>query len=221
VLAIVAGSDTTAGVLSNMFFYLLKNPEAYRRLQAEVDKFYPQGENALDTKHHQSMPLLNAAINESLRLMPAVPSGSNRTAPPGGKVVGPYFLPEGTDAFLHLYSVQRDPRNFAPNPEDFWLDRWLIASGDVTAAEAGIDGRTFVHNQEAFIPFSFGPSICVGKNLALQEMRMTTCLIMQRLELRFAQGFDPDSYERGLCDFFVVKKAPFPVDVEMRGMASA
>ena len=38
VLAMIAGSDTTAGVMSNVFYFLISNPEAYKRLQAEVDK---------------------------------------------------------------------------------------------------------------------------------------------------------------------------------------
>ncbi|EMD34266.1 hypothetical protein CERSUDRAFT_107483 [Gelatoporia subvermispora B] len=220
VLAIVAGSDTTSGVLANMFFFLLRDPKAYARLQAEIDQFYSPGKNALDTKHHQDMPILNAAINETLRLMPAVLSGSERVAPAGGKVVAQQY-PEGTRTYLHLFSMQRDARNFAPNPESYWLDRWLIASGRMTASDAGIDGRSFVHNREAFIPFSFGRANCVGKNLALQEMRMTTCLIMQRLELQFALGYDPESYLPGLRDFFVTKKPPLFVSVKVRDKASA
>ncbi|EMD34271.1 hypothetical protein CERSUDRAFT_97529 [Gelatoporia subvermispora B] len=215
-LAVVAGSDTTASVLANLFFYLLRDTEAYTRLQAEVDQFYPPGENPLDTKYHQEMPILNAAINEALRLMPAVPSGSLRMAPPGGKSVGPFFVPEGTNTYLPLYTLQRDSRNFSPYPERFWLDRWLIASGMISPAYAGIDIHAFVHNQEAFIPFSFGPSNCVGKGLAMQEMRMTVCLVMQRLDIAFAPSYDSNSYEEDLCDFFVVKKAPLLVDVRVR-----
>ena len=58
----VAGADTTSIALSNLFYFVLKDGEAYKRLQAEVDHFYPPGENALDTKHHPNMPFLNAVM---------------------------------------------------------------------------------------------------------------------------------------------------------------
>ena len=62
VLAIVAGSDTTATTLANVFFYLMSNPEAYKRLQAEVDKYYPPGEDPLDPKYHTQMTYLDAVM---------------------------------------------------------------------------------------------------------------------------------------------------------------
>ena len=61
-LAIVAGSDTTSSVLSNVFYCLLTHPEAYARLRAEVDNYYPSEEDALNTKHHADMPYLNAVM---------------------------------------------------------------------------------------------------------------------------------------------------------------
>lgn len=62
VLATVAGSDTTATALSNTFWCLIRHPAAYRRLQAEVDKYYPHGEDALDPKHHPEMPYLEGVM---------------------------------------------------------------------------------------------------------------------------------------------------------------
>lgn len=61
-LAIIAGSDTTASVLSNLFYFLLRDPEAYKRLQEEVDQYYPPGEDATSTQHHPKMVFLEAVM---------------------------------------------------------------------------------------------------------------------------------------------------------------
>ena len=68
ILALVAGSDTTTVVLSNALWLLLRHPDAYRRLQAEVDKFYPPGENSLDGKHLNEMYYLEAVMSENKSL---------------------------------------------------------------------------------------------------------------------------------------------------------
>lgn len=73
-----------------------------------------------------------------------------------------------------------------------------------------------MHNLNAFIPFSFGPANCVGKNLAMQEMRMVICLLMQKLDFRFADNWNPDEYDHGLCDFLVSVREKLPVIVTPR-----
>ncbi|KAH0833285.1 cytochrome P450 [Lanmaoa asiatica] len=224
VLAIVAGSDTTATTLSTLFWALLSHPTSYRRLQAEVDRYYPPGEDALSIAHHSQMNYLNAVINETLRLFPPVLSGSQRgaTKSSGGKVVGPCFVPEGTSAFVHFYSLHRDPRYFSPMPDTFWPERWL--SGDERRALGYSDSNDpdkapFMHNPAAFIPFSFGPANCVGKNLAYQEMRTVVCMMMQRLDFRFAGGYDPESWDRDLKDYFVATKGKLPVVLSPRALS--
>lgn len=62
VLALVAGSDTTTTVASSTFYSLLRNPEAFARLKAEVDKFYPPGEDSLDPQHYPEMHYLEAVM---------------------------------------------------------------------------------------------------------------------------------------------------------------
>jgi cytochrome P450 len=61
-LAIVAGSDTTSTMMSNLFWLLLCNPHTYSLLQQEVDKNFRNEEHALDTVKHANMPYLNAAM---------------------------------------------------------------------------------------------------------------------------------------------------------------
>ena len=62
ILAIIAGADTTSIALTSITYCLLAHPDVYERLQAEIDKFYPAGENALDPKHHRDMPYLTAVM---------------------------------------------------------------------------------------------------------------------------------------------------------------
>ena len=69
VLALVAGSDTTASVLSNTFWCLLRHPQAFKRLRAEVDKYYPAGWNALDPVHHPEMAYLESVMYATWRAL--------------------------------------------------------------------------------------------------------------------------------------------------------
>jgi cytochrome P450 len=93
----------------------------------------------------------------------------------------------------------------------FWPGRWLVAEG----LESPPNG--FVHNTAAFTPFSYGPANCVGKSLAMQEMRMVICLMMQKLDVRKADGYDVETrWENDLQDFFVSKRGCFPVHITRR-----
>lgn len=61
-LAVVAGSDTTSGTLSNIFYFLMRNPDVYRKLREEVDLYYPAGEDPCDSKHYSKMVYMDAVM---------------------------------------------------------------------------------------------------------------------------------------------------------------
>ena len=61
-LPIVAGADTSSCVLAHTIYCILSNPDVYKRLQAEVDAYFPPGENTMDTSKHPDMPWLNAVM---------------------------------------------------------------------------------------------------------------------------------------------------------------
>ncbi|KAJ7116453.1 cytochrome P450 [Mycena epipterygia] len=216
-LAIIAGAETTSTTLAHIIWFLLCNPTAYRRLQAEVDD--PR-KNTWVSASQARMPYLNAVINEALRLFPAVLSGSQR-APligSGGQTIGSHFVPEGTSAVVHTYSLHHDPRYFSPFPDTFLPERWL-ASGEQTALEPKIFGEhEVIHDTRAFIPFSVGPSNCVGRNLAYQEMRMVVCTLISKFDMRFEEGFDVNSWEENMLDYFVVQRGSLPVVLTARSI---
>lgn len=65
---LVAGHETTSGMLSFATFYLLENPETLQKLQDEVDQVV--GEDSITLQHIQKMPYMDAVLREALRLMP-------------------------------------------------------------------------------------------------------------------------------------------------------
>ena len=119
------------------------------------------------------------------------------------------YIPEGNQARMHFWSVHRDPRNYS-YPDTFWPERWLIAEGIQESKEK------LTHNPDAFIPFSFGPANCVGKNLAMLEMRTVACALLQRFRVRLCAGWDKARYEEGYKDYFSAARPELPVLLEPR-----
>ena len=113
-------------------------------------------------------------------------------------------IPEWTQITLHTYSIQRDARYFH-TPDGFLPERWLSKS-----APPG------EHNTAAFIPFSYGPTNCAGKNLALAEMRMVLCWILRHLRFSRAPGVVYEEWEAKIQDWFVVHHEPLLVNVSLR-----
>ena len=158
--------------------------------------------------------------NETLRLQPAVPSGLQRSPEKGtgGHWIGDKFIPEGIAVNVAPYSLHRDPRYFSPSPEEFIPERWLpskakrvFARGADTSKDLKPVISEFITNTAAFIPFSTGPANCVGRNLAIVEMRMVITLLVQRFEMRLADGYDPREWFENTNDWFVVKTGQLPV----------
>ncbi|KAL5507847.1 hypothetical protein ACEPAH_5465 [Sanghuangporus vaninii] len=219
VLAILAGSDTTATVISGLFYHLLQHAEDYIRLQGEVDQTFPPGEgDATDASKLSEMVFLNAVINEALRINPpANVLQRSTTAETGAKQLGKYYIPEGTAIDFPIYTLFRDPRYFSPAPEEFWPDRWLSTSMRKRApsshhsSDTSLANGDVTMNASAFIPFSYGPANCAGRNLALAELRMVVALLIQRFEMRLEEGYDPKDWTEKLEDWFIMQTGKLPV----------
>ncbi|CAK5277510.1 unnamed protein product [Mycena citricolor] len=203
VLSIIAGSDTTSTALSNLIWLLLSNPAVYKQVREEVDSVYPRGDSPLDASKHSQLSFLTACINETLRLLPPVPSGGPRKVPVGGgKVIAGHYIAPNTQIFVPQYTLHRSAENF-DDPDTFKPQRWLSPE----SAEK--------HNPLAFIPFSFGSANCVGKNLAWREMIMVSAALIHTFDIRFAKDFaGAEEWSNHLHDQFVTNIA-MPLQVTL------
>ena len=158
---IVAGSETTATVLSGATFHLIKNPEVLRRVQEEVRKAF-RSEKEIDCTSVNHFEYLDAVLKESLRIYPPAPSSIPRKVvlSEGDKING-RWVPQGTSVGLFQWACNHSASNWH-DPEGFHPERWLPNPPPDFASDS----------KDAMQSFSLGPRNCIGKNLAWVEMRV-------------------------------------------------
>ncbi|RKP25029.1 cytochrome P450 [Syncephalis pseudoplumigaleata] len=171
----VAGTDTTSITLSWCVHLLLQYPDAYRRLRAEIDAALPERDMPIAYAAVSKLPFLDAVLHETLRLFPPVSDGLPRQVPKSGATVGGHHLPPGTTVFCSAYALHRSSALW-DRPNDFVPDRWLVSSEQIADMK------------RAFIPFSFGPRACLGRNLAWMELKLTISALVRRFDIKHEQG---------------------------------
>ncbi|RDX42005.1 high nitrogen upregulated cytochrome P450 monooxygenase 2 [Lentinus brumalis] len=224
ILAVVAGSDTVSSTATSLIYCLITHPDVYAALKAEVDKYYHPGDDPCNPRHYQDMHYMTAVINETLRVFPPTGAGGQRRVPWNTEpvVAGRYVIPPGTIIMMPQYTIHRDPRYFS-YPNEFWPERWLIASGNLRLEDARMPSRTsqlaqgeFVLSDAAFIPFGHGPIHCVGKALGVLEMRMLTCALVHKFDFEAPQGWDAGTYPEQIKEYVTVTRPPLPVVIQSR-----
>ncbi|PMD33124.1 cytochrome P450 [Hyaloscypha variabilis F] len=152
---IIAGSETTATVMSALTYYLCRTPAVYDKLKQEVRSRYMSSDEI--TSLSATFPYLTAVIHEILRIFPPIPFGMPRIVPPGGDTVDGIFIPGGTTVSVHTWSSAHSAENFK-DPDSFIPERWLDPEN--------------TDNRDASNPFLLGPRACIGQNMAWMEMRI-------------------------------------------------
>ncbi|ORY69984.1 cytochrome P450 [Pseudomassariella vexata] len=147
-----AGIDTTGDALCFLMWEISQPNMIHvqQRLQEEL-RDNPDVE-------FDRLPYLDAVVLEGLRCFPAIPMSLPRYVPNGGRTIDGFFVPGGTIVSCQAYSTQRIDQNVFPNPDTFNPDRWLEERGDLD-------------RKRLFFAFASGGRGCVGKHLALAEMK--------------------------------------------------
>ncbi|KAH7913697.1 cytochrome P450 [Hygrophoropsis aurantiaca] len=187
--AIQAGSDTTSGVLTLLFFLLIRNKTAYKFLQTELDEAFPHPDDLVGDRALAGLPYLSAVVNESLRLGTPFP-GLPRVAPSMGAIIDDVHIPGGTIVGVPAFAQETSEENFSPDPFAFRPERWL----------PGGLGPGSKARKDAIMSFSFGAFGCLGRNLALQELRAVTAHLVLNFNMDFPPSFDQDAFTEGIMN---------------------
>ncbi len=193
---LVAGHETTSGLLSFAMYYLLNNPECAARARAEVDEVLG-GDAEPDHEQVRRLVYVRQVLDESLRLWPTAPMFA-RVPRQDTVVAGKYVFPEGISLSVLTPMLHRDRSIWGEDAEEFDPDHFLperITSVPPTA----------------YRPFGTGLRACIGRQFALQEATLVLGMLLQRFEL-----VDSRNYQLHTKATLTVKPDDFWIEVRPR-----
>ncbi|GAP83892.1 putative benzoate 4-monooxygenase [Rosellinia necatrix] len=189
---LIAGSDTTSNSSCALLYHVVRTPGVLQELQRELDAAIPgsggdgdgdgdgddddggEAKKVPDYESVRNLPYLEAVINETLRIHSTSGIGLPRQIPPGspGLRLRGHHFPAGTVLSVPTYSMHHSKEIWGPDADEFRPGRWAAATP---------------RQRNAFIPFSYGPRSCVGRNVAEMEMKMIAATWLRRYDVVLRQ----------------------------------
>ncbi|KAF1896508.1 hypothetical protein Lal_00034206 [Lupinus albus] len=168
---LLAGRDTVSAGLVAFFTLLSKNPKVEQLIREEVNRVMNPIHEFPTFNEIRQMHYINAAVHESLRIFPPVQTNSKFAEEddvlPDGTVVK-----KGNRVSYHPYAMGRMEKLWGPDCLEFKPERWLK------------DGKFVQEDTFKYPVFHGGLRICLGKDLALMNMRSVVAAIVPRFQIR-------------------------------------
>src|SRR5580704_17020691 len=195
---LIAGHETTSGLLSCALYALLKHPEVLRKAYEEVDRVLGPDIEAKPTYQQVTqLTYITQILKEALRLWPPAPAYG--IAPLQDETIGgKYKLKKNTFITVLVLALHRDPSVWGPNPDAFDPENF---SREAEAARP----------INAWKPFGNGQRACIGRGFAMHEAALAVGMILQRFKL-----IDHKSYQMVLKETLTIKPDGFKIKVRPR-----
>lgn len=183
---LLAGRDTTSSLLSSVFYFLARHQRVWHTLRKEIVANFGDHRHSktkITFSSLKEMQYLRFVLNETLRLLPPVPSNGrsvvkDTTLPVGGGPdrKSPVYVKKGQNVRYSVWCLHRRPDIWGTDSEEFRPERW---------AESPPRGWEY-------LPFNGGPRICLGQQYALTEAAYIIVKLLQRFDVLENADPDPD-----------------------------
>lgn len=190
---LIAGHETTSGLLSFTLYLLLKHPEVLKKAYEEVDQILT---SPIPTyKQVKELKYIRMILNESLRLYPPIPSiilSAKEDTVLGGK----YAVKKKQPVAVLIPLLHKDKEAWGMDAEEFLPERF--------EDESKIP-------YDAYKPFGNGVRACLGMQFALHEATLAIGMILQRFKL-----MDHTNYQMKIKQTLTMKPDQFTMQVQLR-----
>src|SRR5712671_540138 len=195
---LIAGHETTSGLLSCTLYALLKHPDVLRKAYEEVDRVLGPDIDAKPTYQQVTqLTYITQILKEALRLWPPAPAYG--ISPLRDETIGgQYKLAKNTFVLVLALALHRDPTVWGPNPDAFDPENF---SREAEAARP----------VNAWKPFGNGQRACIGRGFAMHEAALAIGMILQRFKL-----VDVNRYQMHLKETLTIKPDGFKIKVRPR-----
>jgi cytochrome P450/NADPH-cytochrome P450 reductase len=195
---LIAGHETTSGLLSCAIYALLKHPEVLKKAYEEVDRVLGPDINAKPTYQQVTqLTYITQILKEALRLWPPAPAYG--ISPLSDETIGgKYKLKKNTFITVLVLALHRDPSVWGPNPDAFDPENF---NREAEAARP----------LNAWKPFGNGQRACIGRGFAMHEAALALGMILQRFKL-----IDVNRYQMVLKETLTIKPDGFKIKVRPR-----
>ncbi len=195
---LIAGHETTSGLLSFATYALLNNPEVLARAYYEVDRVLG-ADLAVQPTYAQvnRLTYITQILKETLRLWPTAPAYS--VYPLTDEIIGgKYKVKRHHQLTVLLPMLHRDPAIWGDDPEAFNPDHFTHEKESTRPASA-------------YKPFGNGQRACIGRQFALQEATLVLGMILQRFKL-----IDHNRYQLKIKESLTMKPDGFKIKLRLR-----
>ncbi|KWW21813.1 NADPH--cytochrome reductase [Peribacillus simplex] len=162
---LIAGHETTSGLLSFAIYFLMNNRGKLKKAQQEVDEVL--GGGIPDYKQVKKLKYVRMVLNETLRLWPTAPAFTVY-AKEDTVLGGAYKVNEGDVFSLLVPELHLDSSVWGDDVESFIPERFENPSSIP---------------YHAYKPFGNGQRACIGQQFALHEATLVLGMVLQHFEL--------------------------------------
>ncbi|XP_040185039.1 cytochrome P450 2J6-like [Rana temporaria] len=191
----MAGTETTSASVEWSLLYMMTYPDIQEKCREEIDNIRGDRDH-LAYDDRVKMPYTQAILQEVLRFASVSAIGVAH-APIKDVHLNGYSIPKGTLIITDLSSAHYDEK-YWKYPNEFNPENFLNEDGELVKVES-------------FLPFSAGPRVCPGENLARMEIFLYFTTLMRHFEFHWPDPMSPPD----LTPIFGISQKPKPFKMRL------
>ena len=196
---LIAGHETTSGLLSFAIYYMMQNPSIMAKAVVEVDRILGDDISVTPTfAQVTQLDYISRVLKEALRLWPTAPAYAVAPHKDTELIGGKYEIRKAYQTVVLIPALHRD--------RAVWGERTEAFDPENHTREA--EAKRPVN---AYKPFGNGQRACIGRQFAMQESALVLGMILQRFEL-----IDHKRYALQVKETLSVKPDEFKIRVRPR-----